>query len=41
LLTYLLLAWLLRVEEISLLKKLIDKIKKPKILSEVITPSPE
>jgi putative peptidoglycan lipid II flippase len=41
LLTYLLLAWLLRVEEISLLKKLIDKIKKPKVLSEVITPSPE
>lgn len=37
LLTYLLLAWFLKVEEISLLKKLIDKVRKPKIL-EVISP---
>jgi putative peptidoglycan lipid II flippase len=41
LLTYILLVWLLKVEEVSLLKKLIDKIKKPKVLPEVITPSPE
>ena len=41
LLTYILFAWLLKVEEVSLLKKLIDKIKKPKVLPEVITPSPE
>jgi putative peptidoglycan lipid II flippase len=40
LLTYLLLAWFLKVEEISLLKKLIDKIRKPKVL-EVISPPPE
>ncbi len=41
LLTYILLVWLLKVEEVTLLKKLIDKIKKPKVLPEVITPSPE
>jgi len=37
LLVYLLLAWLLKVEEISLLKKLIDKVKKPKVL-EIVSP---
>jgi len=41
LLTYILLVWLLKVEEVTLLKKLIDKIRKPKVLPEVITPSPE
>jgi len=40
-LTYLLLAWILKVEEITLLKRLINKIKKPKILPETITPPPE
>jgi len=36
---YFLLAWLLKVEELSLLKKLIAKFKKPRILPEVITPT--
>ena len=40
-LTYLLLAWFLKVKEVTLLKRLIDKIKKPKILPETITPPPE
>ncbi len=40
-LTYLLLAWFLKVKEVTLLKRFIDKIKKPKILPETITPPPE
>ena len=40
-LTYLLLAWFLKVKEVTLPKRLIDKIKKPKILPETITPPPE
>jgi len=41
LLVYLLVAWLLKVEEMSILKKLMVKIKILKPLSETITPPPE
>jgi len=41
LLVYLLIAWLLKVEEMSILKKLMVKIKILKPLSETITPPPE
>lgn len=40
LLTYLFFCWLLRIEEINFFKKMIAKIKKPKILMETITPPP-
>ena len=41
LLTYLLIAWILKVEEMSILKRLMVKIKILKPLSETITPPPE
>jgi putative peptidoglycan lipid II flippase len=40
-LSYLLLSWLFRVEEVSILKKLVAKLKRPKTLPETITPPPE
>jgi len=39
-LAYLFLSWLLRVEEVTILKKLVAKLKKPKVLPETITPPP-
>lgn len=39
-LSYLLLSWLFQVEEVSILKKLVAKLKRPKTLPETITPSP-
>lgn len=36
--SYLLLSWILKVEEVAIFKKLIKKIKKPKILPETIAP---
>lgn len=39
-LAYVLFSWIFKVEELSLLKKLIAKFKKPRILPETITPPP-
>jgi len=38
---FLFLSWILKVEEVALLKRLIIKLKRPKILPETITPPPE
>ena len=39
-LSYLFLSWLFRVEEVAILKKLVARLKRPKILPETITPPP-
>jgi len=39
-LAYLFLSWLFRVEEVAILKKLVAKLKRPKVLPETITPPP-
>jgi putative peptidoglycan lipid II flippase len=39
-LSYLFFAWLFKVEELSLLKKLMAKFKKPRVSPEIITPPP-